>query len=383
MPPKRNPLSGAAITKGNLNVPVEWPTEEESVKPKKWGSRRGPSSNYGQLKGARLAEREAENVIEEVLAGVLDNPDSGIKVPEKPDGLPSVLETFSTLEQGDYMIGVLKAKSQAMRAVEVLLKRGREEVEGKCGELETWVSELKAQVDGAVHGRMQTATAERYINECKGMFREAEKREHEKNVQAKSSTNAAQNHSEDPNIPTTTEIWGAFTAWVAYLKKIEVFKEAVRGYDAGMHYALPPPAMQQQQPMVGPMQQPMGGPMQHQMQPQVMQSSPDGRVYMVPYGVGMPHMHQNYGIYAMAGYGNGPNSNHVGMQLPQFVAGKDEVPNTPGSLPASGQGSVTPTGDVLSSGGSDTTTANASAPEHGSTGSACSTPVSEGANQSG
>lgn len=77
------------------------------VKPNNWTARCGPTCNYGELKEARLAEREAEIAVEEALADIVNEPDSGHRLPERPESVDHALEVGTTIEQAEYQIGTM------------------------------------------------------------------------------------------------------------------------------------------------------------------------------------------------------------------------------------------------------------------------------------
>ena len=132
---------------------------------------------YGRLKYARLCEKEAANVVEELIDDVLGDENSGINLPEKPESLEETIEFRTSIEEGEYYVRKRKAKSLAMNRVKVELEKGIKAVEQKSEEVCLWIQDLKRQTILAVDTRMHTAAAERFTKDIRKVFTDAEARE--------------------------------------------------------------------------------------------------------------------------------------------------------------------------------------------------------------
>jgi len=131
-------MKGNAVPDGNFL---------EIKKPDRW-TRRPVMCIYGTLQYAKLAEKEVENFIEELIDGVLKDESFGIRVPKMPVHLDDVLDTMETVEQGEWFRELFKAKRLSMSRVKVEIDKGIKTVEETCLGTEGWFKELKIAIVG-------------------------------------------------------------------------------------------------------------------------------------------------------------------------------------------------------------------------------------------
>ncbi|KAF8451630.1 hypothetical protein BGX38DRAFT_1141966 [Terfezia claveryi] len=206
-------LQTNALMKGNIVPNGNFP---EIKRPDRW-TRRPVLCNYGKLQYTKLAEKEAENFIEELIDGVLEDESSGIKVPKMPVHLDEVLDTMETVEQGEWFRELFKAKRLSMSRVKVELDKGIKTVEETCLGTEGWFKELKIAMAGSRNTRMQTILAERFKKGIRAIFVDAEAREKGLAISAKLGFVGLDAEQNIEGL-STTEIWG-------------LFNSAVDGYD--------------------------------------------------------------------------------------------------------------------------------------------------------
>lgn len=199
--------------------------------------------------------------------------------------------------------------------------------------METWARELKTLIDGSVRNRMQTATAARFIGECRRMFQLAASAEQAKAVAARASGQSAiVGDAGNYHRPTTTEICGSIAGWVEYIRQLEVFKITVKNYDGGRQYRVAQVAM----PGASAMQS-GGKNANHVFMPCGAQGCGPPFEYSVPV---MP----NYGLYAMAMYG-GQQSEATQVQEGIAASGLQVNPGVSGLNVSNSEG-VTPGSEV-------------------------------------
>ncbi|KAF8427505.1 hypothetical protein EV426DRAFT_572183 [Tirmania nivea] len=207
---------------GGDAVVGDWPTLK---KPVNWTKKRGQLHCYGALKYAKIYSQLAEAAVEEIDEEI-GKPANRIIVPDRPTGLDEMMDVTNQMEQAKWVMDNIKARSAALRLVEVQAGEKARLLEEESEKLLKWMKDMMIYTERAQKGKEVHMAVECYIMNAKRMFQDAMDKEKDGYVERGGLVGS---HGDSSGI---AEIMGGFAAWIGKMRANKLFKAHVVNYNA-------------------------------------------------------------------------------------------------------------------------------------------------------